>query len=105
MWSLVCSVRTLHLMVVVLDHHTASITIPALLPLLSTVVHTIVQVKTQRALNDYRKSAYPHYRDELTRLRYIGAITATRLKDARAWLGKDVPEACVDSVQSLKTVP
>eukprot|EP00882_Tetradesmus_deserticola_P013258 GHRQ01014062.1.p1 GENE.GHRQ01014062.1~~GHRQ01014062.1.p1 ORF type:complete len:404 (+),score=192.97 GHRQ01014062.1:311-1522(+) len=59
-------------------------------------------VKTQRALNDYRKSAYPHYRDELTRLRYIGAITATRLKDARAWLGRDVPLECVDSVQSLK---
>jgi hypothetical protein len=38
------------------------------------------QVKTQRALNDYRKSAYPHYKDELTRLRFIGAITATRLK-------------------------
>ncbi|WIA09270.1 hypothetical protein OEZ85_008678 [Tetradesmus obliquus] len=59
-------------------------------------------VKTQRALNDYRKSAYPHYRDELTRLRYIGAITAARLKDARAWLGRDVPLECVDSVQSLK---
>jgi hypothetical protein len=61
-----------------------------------------LQVKTQRALNDYRKSAYPHYKDELTRLRYIGAITAARLKDARAWLGKDVPLECVDSVQSLK---
>jgi hypothetical protein len=60
------------------------------------------QVKTQRALNDYRKSAYPHCKDELTRLRYIGAITAARLKDARAWLGKDVPLECVDSVQSLK---
>ncbi|KAF6262534.1 hypothetical protein COO60DRAFT_1624938 [Scenedesmus sp. NREL 46B-D3] len=61
-----------------------------------------LSVKTQRALNDYRKSAYPHYRDELTRLRYIGAITAARLKDARAWLGRDVPVECVDSVQSLK---
>jgi len=40
-------------------------------------------VKTQRALNDYRKSAYPHYKDELTRLRFIGAITATRLKVPR----------------------
>lgn len=59
-------------------------------------------MKTQRALNDYRKSAYPHYKDELTRLRYIGAITANRLKDARAWLGKDVPIECVDSVQTLK---
>jgi hypothetical protein len=27
------------------------------------------QVKTQRALNDYRKSDYPHYKDELTKLR------------------------------------
>lgn len=61
-----------------------------------------IQVKTQRALNDYRKSAFPHYKDELTRLRYIGAITANRLKDARAWLGKDVPIECVDNVQSLK---
>lgn len=24
-------------------------------------------VKTQRALNDYRKSEYPHYKDELTK--------------------------------------
>lgn len=65
-------------------------------------VSAVSQVKTQRALNDYRKSAYPHYKDELTRLRYIGAITATRLKDARAWLGKDVPLECVDTVQKLK---
>jgi hypothetical protein len=72
-------------------------------PHLLVLLHPLTQqVKTQRALNDYRKSAYPHYKDELTRLRYIGAITAARLKDVRAWLGKDVPLECVDSVQSLK---
>lgn len=28
------------------------------------------QVKTQRALNDYRKCEYPHYKDDLTKLRW-----------------------------------
>lgn len=60
------------------------------------------QVKTQRALNDYRKSAYPHYKDEITRLRFIGVVSANRLKDARAHLGQDVPVACVETVQDLK---
>jgi hypothetical protein len=59
-------------------------------------------VKTQRALNDYRKSAFPHYKDEITRLRYIGVVSANRLKDARAHLGQDVPVECVDTVQDLK---
>jgi hypothetical protein len=60
------------------------------------------QVKTQRALNDYRKSAFPHYKDEITRLRFIGVVSANRLKDARAHLGQDVPVMCVDTVQDLK---
>lgn len=60
------------------------------------------QVKTQRALNDYRKSAFPHYKDEITRLRYIGVVSANRLKDARAHLGPDVPISCVDTVEDLK---
>lgn len=59
-------------------------------------------MKTQRALNDYRKSAFPHYKDEITRLRYIGVVSANRLKDARAHLGQDVPVECVDTVQDLK---
>lgn len=61
-----------------------------------------LQVKTQRALNDYRKSAFPHYKDEITRLRFIGVVSANRLKDARAHLGQDVPVECVDTVQDLK---
>lgn len=60
------------------------------------------QVKTQRALNDYRKSEFPHYKDELTRLRYIGAITATRLKDVRATVNPGVPMTSVTNVQELK---
>ena len=60
------------------------------------------QVKTQRALNDYRKSDYPHYRDELTRLRYIGTITATRLKDVKHWVARDVPMHSVETVEELK---
>lgn len=54
------------------------------------------QVKTQRALNDYRKSEYPHYKDELTKLKFIGSITATRLREIQAHLG-DVPFICVET--------
>lgn len=41
-------------------------------------------VKTQRALNDYRKSEYPHFRDKLTKLKFIGNVTAQRLHSFQA---------------------
>ncbi|KAJ9528119.1 hypothetical protein QJQ45_005746 [Haematococcus lacustris] len=79
-----------------------------------------VQVKTQRALNDYRKSEwvlanaksqhgmraplnkYPHYKDELTRLKYIGSITAQRLRDVQAHLDCNVPFTCIETVEQMK---
>lgn len=60
-----------------------------------TLVHCM-QVKTQRALNDYRKCEYPHYKDELTKLKYIGTITAQRLRDIQAHLG-DVPFQSIET--------
>jgi hypothetical protein len=75
---------------------------PPPLPLLTVDQPAATQVKTQRALNDYRKSAFPHYKDEISRLRYIGVVSANRLKDARAHLGADVPIGCVDTVEDLK---
>ncbi|KAJ9528351.1 hypothetical protein QJQ45_014324 [Haematococcus lacustris] len=77
-------------------------------------------VKTQRALNDYRKSEwvlanaksqhgmraplnkYPHYKDELTRLKYIGSITAQRLRDVQAHLDCNVPFTCIETVEQMK---
>lgn len=57
-------------------------------------------VKTQRALNDYRKADYPHYNDELTKLKHIGSITAQRLRDIQMHL--DCPYASVETVEQLK---
>jgi hypothetical protein len=54
------------------------------------------QVKTQRAMNDYRKSEYPHYRDELTKLKHLGTITAQRLKDLKAHV-PEAPFSCVET--------
>ena len=54
-------------------------------------------MKTQRALNDYRKSEYPHYKDELTKLKYIGSITAQRLREIQAHLGPDVPFSSIET--------
>jgi hypothetical protein len=53
-------------------------------------------------MNDYCKSAFPHYKDEITRLRYVGIVSANRLKDARAHLGNDIPVKRVETVQDLK---
>ncbi|GAX76070.1 hypothetical protein CEUSTIGMA_g3513.t1 [Chlamydomonas eustigma] len=58
-------------------------------------------VKTQRALNDYRKSEYPHYKDELTKLKFIGQITAQRLKDIQAHV-PDAPFMTIETVHQLK---
>eukprot|EP00879_Flechtneria_rotunda_P004486 GHRR01004740.1.p1 GENE.GHRR01004740.1~~GHRR01004740.1.p1 ORF type:complete len:474 (+),score=188.64 GHRR01004740.1:1262-2683(+) len=70
----------------------------------SAATHRL-QVKTQRAYNDYHKPAYPHYKDGLTRLRHIGATSADRLmRDPKAWLGKDIPLDCVDNVEVFKKV-
>ncbi len=55
------------------------------------------QVKTQRALNDYRKSEYPHYKDELTKLKFIGTITAQRLREIQNHLGYDVPFTSIET--------
>jgi hypothetical protein len=52
-------------------------------------------VKTQRALNDYRKSEWPHYKDELTKLKHIGSITAQRLREIQSHL--DCPYTCVET--------
>ena len=54
------------------------------------------QVKTQRALNDYRKSEYPHFRDELTKLKFIGSITAQRLRDIQTHM----PESPFASIET-----
>ncbi|MEW5306145.1 MAG: hypothetical protein WDW36_008633 [Sanguina aurantia] len=59
-------------------------------------------VKTQRALNDYRKSEFPHHLDELTKLKFVGSITAQRLRDIHALLGANVPFGCVETVEQLK---
>mmetsp|Transcript_40431 Transcript_40431/g.89814 ORF Transcript_40431/g.89814 Transcript_40431/m.89814 type:complete len:922 (-) Transcript_40431:1054-3819(-) len=59
-------------------------------------------VKTQRALNDYRKSEYPHFKDELTKLKFIGSITAQRLREIQNHLGYDVPFNCIETVEQLK---
>jgi hypothetical protein len=55
-------------------------------------------------MNDFRKSAFPHYRDEITRVRFIGSVSAARLRDARHHLGADVPVASVDTVEDLKVL-
>mgnify|MGYP001807215921 CR=1 FL=1 len=57
--------------------------------------HTPTQVKTQRALNDYRKSEYPHYKDELTKLKHIGSITAQRLREIQSHL--DCPYSSIET--------
>ncbi|KAG2498858.1 hypothetical protein HYH03_003050 [Edaphochlamys debaryana] len=57
-------------------------------------------VKTQRALNDYRKSEYPHYKDELTKLKHIGSITAQRLREIQQHL--DCPYSTIETVEQLK---
>ncbi|KAG2453449.1 hypothetical protein HYH02_001670 [Chlamydomonas schloesseri] len=57
-------------------------------------------VKTQRALNDYRKSEYPHYKDELTKLKHIGSITAQRLREIQSHL--DCPYSSIETVEQLK---
>ncbi|KXZ52828.1 hypothetical protein GPECTOR_8g211 [Gonium pectorale] len=57
-------------------------------------------VKTQRALNDYRKSEYPHFKDELTKLKHIGSITAQRLREIQQHL--DCPYSSIESVEQLK---
>eukprot|EP00955_Chlamydomonas_euryale_P051957 355022-Chlamydomonas_euryale.AAC.1 len=44
-------------------------------------------VKTQRAINDYRKAEYPHCSEAVTRLQYVGKETAEKL----AKLQKHVP--------------
>ncbi|KAG1679301.1 hypothetical protein FOA52_009331 [Chlamydomonas sp. UWO 241] len=72
--------------------------------LLDNIVPAVSQkfnVKTQRALNDYRKSEYPHYRDELTKLKFIGSITATRLRDIQAHVS-DVPFTAIETVEQMK---
>jgi hypothetical protein len=63
------------------------------------------QVKTQRALNDYRKSEWPHYRDELTKLKFIGSITAQRLRDIQGHLGCDVPFTSIETGAPSATYP
>ncbi|GIL46734.1 hypothetical protein Vafri_3654 [Volvox africanus] len=57
-------------------------------------------VKTQRALNDYRKSEYPHFKDELTKLKFIGSITAQRLREIHQHL--DCPYSSIETVEQLK---
>eukprot|EP00955_Chlamydomonas_euryale_P064992 359131-Chlamydomonas_euryale.AAC.1 len=46
----------------------------------AAVLSSAFCVKTQRALNDYRKPEYPHSTDQLTKLRYIGKETAEKLQ-------------------------
>ncbi|KAG1681310.1 hypothetical protein FOA52_007356 [Chlamydomonas sp. UWO 241] len=58
-------------------------------------------IKTQRALNDYRKAEYPHFRDELTKLKFIGSVTAQRLRDIQAHM-PGVPFESIDSVDELR---
>ncbi|GFH24025.1 uncharacterized protein HaLaN_21738 [Haematococcus lacustris] len=45
---------------------------------------------------------YPHYKDELTRLKYIGSITAQRLRDVQAHLDCNVPFTCIETVEQMK---
>ena len=58
-------------------------------------------VKTQRAMNDYSKNEFPNYRDELTKLKFIGTITAQRLKDVQSYV-QDVPFTSIETVEQLK---
>jgi len=59
-------------------------------------------VKTQRAISDYRKCEYPHYKDELTKLKFVGNITAQRLRDIQAHLGPDAPFSSITTVEQMK---
>lgn len=75
---------------------------PEPVPVVLSAISAKFVVKTQRALNDYRKSEYPHYKDELTKLKYIGSITSQRLREIQTHLGPDVPFTCVETVEQLK---
>uniref|UniRef100_A0A7R9V475 Uncharacterized protein n=1 Tax=Chlamydomonas euryale TaxID=1486919 RepID=A0A7R9V475_9CHLO len=58
-------------------------------------------VKSQRAMNDYNKPEFPHYKDKVTKLKFIGSVTAERLKDIRSHM-PDAPFSTIDTVEQLK---
>ncbi|KAG1679168.1 hypothetical protein FOA52_000524 [Chlamydomonas sp. UWO 241] len=58
-------------------------------------------VKTQRALNDYHKPAYLHYKEKVTKLRYIGTTIQGRLHNVQTHL-QGVPFESIDTVEELK---
>ncbi len=64
------------------------------------VLHVILQIRTQRALNDYSKPLYPLYKDKLTRLKYIGGVTADRLRDVQVHI-PGVPFTSVETGMNL----
>jgi len=60
-----------------------------------------LQVKTQRAISDYRKCEYPHYKDELTKLKFVGNITALRLRDIQMHLGQNAPFSSITTGEGV----
>ena len=51
-----------------------------------------------------RPPRYPHYKDELTKLKFIGSITAQRLRDIQAHINADVPFTSIDTGQFVGAV-
>lgn len=68
---------------------------------LSFMSHSLRQIKTQRALNDFSKPSYPHHKDRLTRLKYIGGVTADRLRDIQTHM-PGVPFSSIETVEQLR---
>ena len=63
------------------------------------------QVKTARACQDYRKEEFPHATARITELRYIGAVTAEKLKaGARRHLGAACPVDSVTTVADMRAL-
>ncbi|KAG1672588.1 hypothetical protein FOA52_010690 [Chlamydomonas sp. UWO 241] len=60
----------------------------------------IFTVKSQRAVNDYKKPDYPHCKDEIDKLKHIGKVTAQRLSNIS--VNMPVPFVSVKTVEELK---
>ena len=73
----------------------------SILPNVTPTVSEKFVIKTQRAMNDYSKNEFPNFRDELTKLKFIGTITAQRLKDIQSYV-QDVPFTSIETVEQLK---
>lgn len=58
-------------------------------------------IKTQRALNDFSKPQYPHFKDRLTRLKFIGGVTADRLRDIQTHM-PGIPFTAIETVDQLR---